>query len=167
MNEKSSERPLLELRPDIPVAIIPVIVSSFVFALFWGVLVWSFLRSIIAAVVIAMLTIAATIFFRFMNLNARKYIFYTNKAEFYEGFLNIVQRTVQYSRVTDCVLTKTVWDRLFGTGTIRLVTAGHEGGGYRYSVLGGGTMMGGGISIQYVKNPDQVFQKVQELLGTK
>ena len=88
-----------------------------------------------------------------MNLRARRYLFFKNKAEFYEGFLNIVQRTVSYQKVTDCVLTKSVWDRMFGTGTIRLVTAGHEG------------RVGGGIAIQFVENPNQVYKEVQKLLG--
>ena len=48
---------------------------------------------------------------------------------------------------------KSVWDRMFGTGTIRLVTAGHEG------------KIGGGIGIQYVENPNQVYREVQKLLG--
>lgn len=158
------QQPLFILKPKLSVAIIPTIIL--------GIIAGTFLSFYIALPIIAvaglgtgiaaMLGIIAlvtgiSVFFRLMNLKARRYLFYEHKAEFYEGFLNIINRTVSYQKVTDCVLTKSVWDRMFGTGTIRLVTAGHEGSG-RY-------MIGGGIAIQYVENPNLVYKEVQKLLG--
>ena len=92
---------------------------------------------------------------------ARNYLFYKEKAEFYEGFLNIVQRTVQYDKVTDCILTRTVWDRLFGTGTIRLITAGHVAAP-AYGAYG----ISGGIALQYLEHSEQIYHKLQTLLHT-
>ena len=158
------QQPLFTLKPQLGVAIIPTII--------WGIIVGIFLSFYITPLIFLTAGIGAGIatalgiiaivtgvfvFFRMMNLKVRRYLFYKNKAEFYEGFLNIVQRTVSYQKVTDCVMTKSVWDRMFGTGTIRLVTAGHEGSG-RYTV-------GGGIVIQFVENPNQVYKEVQKLLG--
>lgn len=165
--ETEQEPPLFILRPNISVAIIPVIVGAIIAGIAIGVSVWVILHNIVTyslvfGIITAIILAIVIIFFRLMNLNARRYLFYQKKAEFYEGFLNIVQRTVQYDKVTDCVLTKNVWDRLFDTGTIRLITAGHMGaanyGGYQAAG-------GGGIALQYLNNPDNVYQQVQKLIG--
>lgn len=87
-----------------------------------------------------------------MNLKARRYVFFKEKAEFYEGFLNIIFHSVEYRKITDCILTKTVWDRMFGTGTISLLTAGH---------------LLGGITMQFVEHPDEIYTQIQELLKEK
>ncbi len=161
-----SEKLLFTLKPSLPVAIIPAVLWSLIAAVFVSFFVgtWLIIFSfgILSYIILGTLVFMLMLAFRILNLKARKYLFYTSKAEFYEGFLNIVQRTVQYDKVTDCVLTRTVWDRLFGTGTIRLVTAGHMAGGYS-----GAYGLGGGIGIQYIQNPDEVYTKVQELLKKK
>ncbi len=150
------ERPLFELKPQIAVAIIP--------AIFWGLVIGAVIGffafgpfSVLGAVIVGLVVALVMIFLSLMNLRARRYIFYNDKAEFYEGFLNIVQRTVRYEKITDCILRKSVWDRIFGTGTIKLVTAGHVDTG-RYSGAGGG------IAIEYVERPDEVYKKVEHLL---
>ncbi len=156
------EKPIFILTPNIAVAVIPTIFFGAVFSLIlMGILVYKFSRSIPTAFVAGLILLIIIVFFTFMNLRARRYLFYKDKAEFYEGFLNIVQRTVAYTKVTDCILTKSVWDRIFGTGTIQLVTAGHTAGNYRRGMLGGGVMM------QYIKNPDETYTKVQKLLKNK
>ncbi len=159
---EKQEHPLFILRPNISVAIIPVILGAIIAGVFVGFFAWLGSKSILLSIIVGMLLAIISIFFRLMNLNARRYLFYQKKAEFFEGFLNIVQRTVQYDKVTDCVLTKSVWDRLFGTGTIRLITAGHMGatpyGGYS-------AQSGGGLALQYLNNPDEVYQRIQKLIG--
>jgi len=158
------QQPLFILKPKLSVAIIPTLLGGFVISILLSLYISIIIAGmaglsagIATAIVIIVVVTGGIVFFRLMNLKARRYLFFKNKAEFYEGFLNIVQRTVSYQKVTDCVLTKSVWDRMFGTGTIRLVTAGHEGTG-RYAV-------GGGIAIQFVENPNQVYKEVQKLLG--
>ncbi len=153
------ETPLFVLRPNIAVAIIPIILGSIIGGLLFGALAGGFSRSIIVGVITGGVLMLLFLFLRLMNLNARRYVFYKAKAEFYEGFLNIVQRTVQYNKITDCVLTKSVWDRLFGTGTIRLITAGHMAG-YQGSYAAN---LGGGLVLQYISNPDQIYQKLQKM----
>lgn len=164
---EKQENPLFILRPNISVAIIPVILGAIFVGIFVGFSVWTIFNnlinySLVFGIITAMILAIIIIFFRLMNLNARKYLFYQKKAEFFEGFLNIVQRTVQYDKVTDCVLTKSVWDRLFGTGTIRLITAGHMGDATYSGYL---AQAGGGIALQYLNNPDEVYQRVQKLIG--
>ncbi|MBS3170031.1 PH domain-containing protein [Candidatus Woesearchaeota archaeon] len=158
------QQPLFILKPQLSVAIIPTILFGILISIFVSiyavptvVYTMGIGSAVFAGILIFVVIIGLTVFFRLMNLRARRYLFFKNKAEFYEGFLNIIQHTVSYQKVTDCVLTKSVWDRMFGTGTIRLVTAGHESRG-RYSV-------GGGIAIQFVENPNQVYKELQKLLG--
>ncbi|MBS3121688.1 PH domain-containing protein [Candidatus Woesearchaeota archaeon] len=164
--DSKQENPLFILRPNISVAIIPVIVGAIIAGIFVGFFVWTIFHNLITyslvfGIITAMILAIVIIFFRLMNLNAMRYLFYQKKAEFFEGFLNIVQRTVQYDKVTDCVLTISIWDRLFGTGTIRLITAGHLGavnyGGYQGA--------GGGIALQYLNNPNDVYKRIQKLIG--
>lgn len=155
------ERPLFELRPQIAVAIIPLVIGSLISGAIFGLLVGFYSKSVTVGLLVFLVLIGITFFFRFMNLRARKYIFYKDRAEFYEGFLNIIRRNVRYQKVTDCVLVRTVWDRIFGTGTIRLVTAGHEGGATYY-----GKNFGGGVAIQYIEHPEETFRKVDNLLKT-
>src|SRR3989338_93397 len=156
------EKPLFELRPQIAVAIIPLVIGSIISGAIIGLLAGFYARSVTLGIIVFLVLIGITFFFRFMNLKARKYIFYKDRAEFYEGFLNIVRRNVRYQKVTDCVLVRTVWDRIFGTGTIRLVTAGHEGGASYY----GRHSPGGGAAIQYIEHPEETFKKVDSLLKT-
>ena len=155
------EAPLFVLRPNIAVAIIPVILGSIITGLVFGSIAGTFSRSLIVGLVTGSALILIFLFLRLMNLNARRYVFYKSKAEFYEGFLNIIQRTVQYSKITDCVLTKSIWDRMFGTGTIRMITAGNIAGYHGASA----SVAGSGIILQYLNNPDQIYQKLQKMMG--
>src|SRR3989338_6545460 len=152
------EKTLFELRPSLAVAMIPASVVALILSIFAGLFTFSASRNTAIAFFVAILVFVIFVFFRYMNLKSRKYIFYQDKAEFYEGFLNIVQRTVQYEKVTDCILTKSVWDRIFKTGTIQLVTAGTA------PIYAKALAMGGGVILQYISNPDDAYQKVQKLL---
>ena len=149
------EKPLFTLRPNIAVAIIPIILVA-LFMGFWASF-FSISLGIGVSVIIGVSIAMIITIFRLLNLNARKYIFYPQKAEFYEGFLNIIQRTVHHNKVTDCILTKSVWDRLFGTGTISLATAGHQ------TTARGA--LGGGINLQYLDKPDKLYKELQRLLN--
>ena len=162
----ATEKLIFSLKPSLAVALVPAILlallSATIVSIFIGSFMVIFSFGLVSIILIGLLIFVLVLSFRILNLRARKYLFYAEKAEFYEGFLNIVQRTVQYNKVTDCILTRTVWDRIFATGTLRLVTAGHTAQG-GYGLYG----MGGGIAIQYIKNPDAVYQKVQQLLRQK
>jgi len=157
------DKPLLELRPNIGVAMIPFIFGGIIFIffiLFIARIMWLVRSSSISFTAVFLGGLFAYLlmaFFNFMNLRARKYLFYNDKAEFYEGFINITQRTVRYTKVTDCILRKKIIDRIFGTGSISLITAGHDAG---Y----GKTMVGGGISIDYINDPDKIYSYVEKLL---
>lgn len=85
----------------------------------------------------------------FFNLNSREYRFYENEVEVYEGFINITQNNTSYDRVTDISYNQPVTQRLFGTGTIKLNTAGsayHE------------------IKISYVDEPEQEYERLKTVV---
>ena len=160
----------VELRPKITVAIIPSIISALIiFGFMFGyvyflseflglkskLIFWSSFLPLLFFLLIPLM--------RILNLKSRKYQFYEDKVVFYEGFLNQIQRTVPYHKVTDLVLHKSVWDRMFKTGTIRLVTAGHVDVVSQTGPFGG-MMVGGGISIQYIEKPDEVYEYISKLL---
>jgi len=157
------EHPLFTLRPNMAVAIVPVVFSSLFTGIVLGIAIGFGSKSVFVGLITGLVAAAAVFLLTLMNLRARRYIFYKTKAEFYEGFLTIVQRTVNYNKVTDCILKKTVWDRMFGTGTIQLITAGHAAVQSQIGSVG----LGGGIVIQYIEHPDEIFGKVQELLKGK
>lgn len=88
-------------------------------------------------------------FVSYMNLKNREYRFFNNEVEVYEGFINITQDNISYNRVTDISFDRPVWQRIFGTGTIRLNTAGsgvHE------------------IHISYVNNPEDEYNRIRDLI---
>jgi len=55
--------------------------------------------------------------------------------EYREGFLNITQSNVSYNRITDLSLRQSVTQRLFGTGTILVNTAGSDARELRISYI--------------------------------
>ena len=150
MNKISqSQQPLFALTPNMSVAMIPIIVSSLITSIILGIVLGILINPFVG-IITGFLLFLGKIFFRYMNLKDRKYLFFKEKIEFYDGFLNIVQKTVQYQKITDCILIKTVWDRMFGTGTISLLTAGHAFGG---------------ITLQFIEHPNQVYQQIQGLIN--
>jgi len=171
-----SKKLKLELKPNLRAAIVSSILSSFMITIPVGfslslvinMLVMGAFYSktrlnafppvtLIVAIIAVLLIII--ILFQIMNIRSRKYLFYEEEAEFYEGFLNTIHKTVPYSRITDAVLTRSVWDRLFGTGTIYLVTAGM--GGLVTSGWGRMGMAGGGFAMTYIENSEEVYKKLK------
>ena len=61
---------------------------------------------------------------RIINLLATEYSFYKDRVEFYEGFVGKIRRSVHYDKITDTVLTQSIFGRIFGTGNFELMTAG-------------------------------------------
>jgi uncharacterized membrane protein YdbT with pleckstrin-like domain len=117
----------------------------------------SFFPSIATIAVVSAIILIIITFFRLMNIRARKYLFYDKEATFYEGFLSIMERTVPYEKITDFVFYRSVWDRLAGTGTIRLVTAGH---GYGASGRG----FGGGTMMQYLPDAEENYRRLEAII---
>ena len=161
----ADDAPLLMLKPKISVALIPTMIYWLILGAWLALYVrpaFFFLGNFWIGYLLAFVVVwGVAIFVRYMNLKHRNYNFFKDRAEFQEGFLNIDQKTVPYDKVTDITLRKTVWDRLFGTGTITVATAGTFGG---RGFLNYGA---GGIAIQYVETPDDEYKFIQQLVRKK
>ncbi len=98
-------------------------------------------------VLLVAIVIIVSVLLSYLNLRTRQYKFFSDRLEVYEGFLNVKQSVVRYERVTDISFNRSVWERIWGTGSIMLNTAGslyHE------------------LKISYIRNPESVYEIVQK-----
>ena len=157
----NAEQPHLTLKPKMRAGMIPRIVYSLVFILIFGVPSLLFALNnpevlstpvfIIPAVMILFFVILPIIFIftTFMNLRAREYRFFNDRVEFYEGFINIHRSIARYDRVTDVSFSRSIWDRYFKTGNIRLNTAGSTWHA---------------INVSHITNSEKIYEQVQGIL---
>ena len=80
-----------------------------------------------------------------------EYDFYKTKVVYSDSFLNKVEKEVKYKYIRECVLTRTVSDRIFGFGRIVLYTNA-ESGYYN------------GIVIPCLEDSEILYQQIKELL---
>lgn len=106
--------------------------------------------SVTAAVLVFPISIIALNALSYFNIKSREYRFNNDQIEVYEGFLNISQNNVAYNRITDISLQKPVTQRIFGTGTILINTAGSD---FRE------------VSIGHVDSPDETYENVKQITG--
>ena len=66
--------------------------------------------------------------------------------EYYDGFFTFNKKTVPYERITDINLNKSLFDRIFGVGTIKINTAGSS--------------LISEINIRYIRNPENIFEEI-------
>ncbi len=151
--------PLLEAKPNILAALF-LYTTVFIFiSLFMGIFFGQGMESFVVGVIVGIVTFLLLLFFRIMTLKSTKYLFYKDRLEYYESFLNQGRRTLPYSKVTDCILHKSVYERIFNVGTISLLTAGQQGIG-RLAIFGG-------VKLALVKNSDQLYGELMKMIGIK
>ncbi len=155
-----SKKPALLLKPNIANAMIPNVIRSLTSSLlvtiffygFFGYLVlidflkvtFSFYITIVT--ILFFLTLVFPVFVFYMNLRNREYRFYNDRVEWYEGWMSISRHVLPYKKITDIVLHKTVWDRLFKTATIMLTSPGHIGSVY----------------IPNINTPERIYEYLQK-----
>jgi len=160
MREDTREKPILVLKPLKKAGMIPTIVYSLPFIIILGgysiyLLSYGNIISSPFAILPILLFLLffvvplVHIFTHFMNLRAREYLFFNDRVEFYEGFINVERKIVRYDRVTDVGFSRSIWDRWFGTGTIRLNTAGS---------------LWSEINIAHIKNSERIFEMIRDML---
>ena len=162
MVQSKIEKPLFILKPDISNAIIPKIIRSLLLPCILAFL-YSFIGYIILVedLGVSLFVYLFILFFLFViiwlspvlifyfNLKAREYRFFPDRLEYYEGWMTIVRHTVPFEKVTDVTMVKTIWDRMFNTASIGLLTPG----GY-----------GGSVRISYLHNPEKAYNWLQEVV---
>ncbi len=90
--------------------------------------------------------------FKLLKIRSRVYSIYEDRIEWYEGFITLNKRTVYLNRITDIGSRRGILDRIFGTGTIGISTAGSHGPE---------------VLMQYMRNMDSVYDRLRELWKAK
>ena len=91
------------------------------------------------------------------NYEKTEYRFYNPKLEYYEGFFNVEEKTINYKNITEVYLRKGLFQRQYGLGTIVLSTpaTGSSSIGRARS----------GITLADIKNPDEAYRQIKELIS--
>lgn len=141
-------------RPQLSAAIPAGVVKSTLAAGVITALTWLFIEQMNADLAALTLGILTVVFsgLTLGNLQSRKYAFHDDHVEVNEGFLTVTQDTVPYNRITDVSFTKSVWQRLFDVGTIKLNTAGSNQQE---------------ITISYVDDPEAIYDEISALISER
>lgn len=134
-------------------AIIGAIVSSFFIVLPFGIMGEAGMALIIALVFsfIILGSSAISMLFKKMQIKNMEYSFYNTKIVYTDSFLNQTEKEVKYKYIRECVLTRTITDRIFGFGRIVLYTNAESG-------------YGNGIVIPFLENSSEVYRQIKDLL---
>ena len=82
------------------------------------------------------------LFFAFKTAKKTEYKFYSDRIEYFEGFMTIERRTLYYNRIVNISSSQGILEKKYGLGTIAVETPG----------LGRGNLM-----ISYIENPDKLY----------
>jgi uncharacterized membrane protein YdbT with pleckstrin-like domain len=111
-----------------------VIPGALVAIAFLGVALWAGLATgtalivtLVLAVVVVAWTLLETIRWKYTITNRRVFVRH--------GLVSVNEQTARLERVQDLTLRQTLFDRLFGVGTLRIDTAGSEGGPLEFKAL--------------------------------
>jgi membrane protein YdbS with pleckstrin-like domain len=92
------------------------------------------------------------------NYARTEYRFYGSKVDYSEGFFNIHEKSIDYQKIVEVNLSKNIFQRQRGLGTIVLLTAATMESNTNHS----------GIRVSDINNPDEIYQQVKKLvLGAK
>lgn len=87
-----------------------------------------------------------------------EYRFYRTKLEYYEGFFTVEEKTMSYTNITEIYLSKGIFQKKYGLGTIVLST--------RATGDAGSTRARSGIRVADIPNPDEVYTQIKELVNS-
>ncbi len=110
-----------------------------------------------------------------LNYGRTEYRFFADHLEFEEGFFSINEKVIRYRDVREVTLHKGFFQRFYGLGTIYLATLatgtspwGANSGGFNpFGALGFGNVSASGVSVRDVPDPDQMFEKIRQLVDAQ
>jgi membrane protein YdbS with pleckstrin-like domain len=88
------------------------------------------------------------------SLKRTEYRFYSNRIEYFEGFLVKNRKTISYDKISNIGQRKGIIEGWFGLGTIFIDTPGSSPRGHE-------------LSIPYLENPDQVYDWMSKIISKK
>ena len=101
-----------------------------------------------------------------LNYSRTEYRFFADHLEFEEGFFSINRKTIRFGDVREVTLHKGFLQRIYGLGTIYLATLAT--GSYRnfnaFAALGFGNVSASGISVRDIRNPDEAYEKIRQMV---
>jgi uncharacterized membrane protein YdbT with pleckstrin-like domain len=117
--------------------------------------------------VIAFFGIPAVAYFgKKLNYSRTEYRFFADHLEFEEGFFSINKKAIRFRDVREVTLHKGIFQRIYGLGTIYLATlaTGSSQNFNPFVALGFGNVSASGVSVRDVRDPDQVFEQIRQLV---
>jgi len=114
----------------------------------------SFQMGLIIFLVVYFIAIIINFFLLKNSLNNTEYKFYSNRVEYYEGFLVKNRKTINYDRISNISQKRGILERMFGLGTIYLDTPGSSNLGHE-------------LAMSYLENYDNVYDWINEITQKK
>ena len=84
------------------------------------------------------------------SLKRTEYKFYSDRVEYYEGFLVKSRKTINYNRITNVGQRQGIIEGWFGLGTIFIDTAGSSPTGHE-------------LAMSYLENPNQIYDWITKI----
>lgn len=135
-----------KLEPEMKAATIIGIVSSLLVSLILGGLVYTFINPA-AGILTILILFALFLTAHYFSYKSQEYKISESEIQFYEGFINIEKRNIAFDRVTDIKMEQSIEQRFFGTGDIKIHTAGtstHE------------------VKLEYLDSPEEVYEDLRD-----
>ena len=133
------------------IAAIPI--SLFV-GLFFGVKNFSFFIGIGSFLLSYLFILSIIYFFTKITLENIEYKFYSNRVEYYDGFLVKNRKTINYDRISNISQIRGIIERMWGLGTIYIDTPGSS-------------TLGHELSMSYLENSDQIYDWINQTTQKK
>jgi uncharacterized membrane protein YdbT with pleckstrin-like domain len=99
-----------------------------------AVLVWADVSRTVT-VVVGLVVLAVTVVWALLETIRWKYTITDRRVFVRHGLVSVNEQTARLERVQDLTLHQTLFDRLFGVGTLQIDTAGSEGGPLEFKAL--------------------------------
>jgi len=108
---------------------------------------------IYALAVLPVIGFILQVYFLHGELKHRSYLIHENSVEIQDDFFDKESNSARFENITDVKLEKPFVQRLFGTGNIRLSTAGKG--------------MESELVIRYLDNADEYYQELSDLVNSR
>ena len=117
---------------------------------------------IIIILTIMLLYVAIKVFLEKKQYDNLEYNFYATKVEYKDGFLNKEEKELKYKHIREITMRQNILERMFGIGTIRIIT--NVSNSYLYSSSHNNMRVKNGIFIHCVKNVQQQYKTIKQII---
>ena len=101
------------------------------------------------------------IFYKRTALNHIEYRIFPNRIEYFEGLFTVEQKTVKFVDISEIYLRKGVLQKRYNLGSIFLMSKGLN----IPMLIKRGSL--GGMILQDIENPDEIYQQIRQLKDTE